>query len=818
MAVLCNGAKWFTKKLQKFHLNPHENLAYQQSFYKIVTTISNLKDNCNQFRYNSDINIQEIKKLDSYYDSNRSLMDCFTPNFWKMRGLRNKYLKNWDGTNGAFKSYLLMHDEILNFKSNQQNNSSPFIINELNPQSLLDAYSIILPMLQTMDDLNNVIVKLFPAVKEKFERLSIETCSEIVKLFETVIATKDQVNALEAKIIDMYEQLNFYFEIPHDFSFENNEVFENLLRTIIDIDSIDAIDLCLVKMNNVISKQMIIDKLLHIDLKWSQYIHDNVIKSWVDEIRSLYPELRTFDKNSFHKKIKQFVTLEDDHRNSARDFVNNTLFKRWNKGAGEFEGLSLLKKEANKRNKVIPPREILEKGAASTMFKLKPCWLMSPLSISQILPLEMGLFDTIIFDEASQVRVEDAIPAIYRANSMVVVGDMKQMPPTNFFSGSDSTDDDDEEETVELSSSILDLAAQIYPSEILEWHYRSRSEALIAYSNRAFYGGRLIAVPNPNYITEGDVIKFHIVNNAYFTQNDGNSTEAEAIVDRLSQLLKNEPNRSFGIIALGQTQMLAIEDAIERKRSSDLAFQKAIEKAENHMEGEVDAGLFVKNLENVQGDERDIIIISVGYAAANPNRKVYMNFGPLSKVGGGCRLNVAITRAKHKIEVFCSFDPNLISTEEADFSRNPDLVLFGRYLKYTKAISEKSHTEALSILNSFGIGGVITSRKSSNFSKNVKKRLEELGYQVSAEVGSSGFYIDLAIHHPVIQTNFVLGIECDGAIFHSTPYARDRDKIRQELLESRGWKIARVWSQDWSRNWQAEIAKLDLELKEIISS
>jgi superfamily I DNA and/or RNA helicase len=444
---------------------------------------------------------------------------------------------------------------------------------------------------------------------------------------------------------------------------------------------------------------------------------------------------------------------------------------------------------------------------------------MSPLSISQILPMEIGLFDTIIFDEASQVRVEDAIPSIYRANSMVVVGDMKQMPPTNFFTQPDNSNEEDEDNGLtDLSPSILDLAAQIYPSEMLEWHYRSRSEALIAYSNRAFYGGRLIAVPNPHFITEGDAINFHIIPDAYSVKGNGNKTEAKAVVQRLAELLATEPTKSFGIIAMGQPQMLAIEEAIEERKATDTRFQKALTSAENYMENGVDAGLFVKNLENVQGDERDIILLSVGYSAPEPNKKVNMNFGPLSKQGGGCRLNVAITRAKQKIEVFCSFDPNIIPTDESNFTKNPDLVIFGRYLKYAKAISEGREIDALSILDSFGVGAAITTRKSSNFNKDVKRRLEELGYSVSAEIGSSGFYIDLAVHHPVIQSNFILGIECDGAMFHSTPYARDRDKGRQALLESRGWKIARVWSQDWSRNWQAEINKLDNELKSIFKS
>jgi hypothetical protein len=194
--------------------------------------------------------------------------------------------------------------------------------------------------------------------------------------------------------------------------------------------------------------------------------------------------------------------------------------------------------------------------------------------------------------------------------------------------------------------------------------------------------------------------------------------------------------------------MLAIEDVIEQKQLTDTRFRNMIDSARIFMDGEADAGLFIKNLENVQGDERDIILISVGYAPSAPGKNVYMNFGPLSKQGGARRLNVAITRAKESIEIFCSFDPNLVPTEENDFGKNPDLAVFGRYLKYASALSNKNYNEVKSILDSFGIGAVITAHKSSTFSKDVHRRLEALGYKVSAEIGSSGFYIDLGIHHP----------------------------------------------------------------------
>ncbi|PWY53885.1 hypothetical protein DGG96_19940 [Legionella qingyii] len=796
-------------------------MIYQKEIQEIIQVIESEKSHFDLI--NKNANDEIIRQLEMYYSISRSIFHWLTPNFWKMRNYRRQFLANWDGTNKSFKSYRLVKEAIKSFKSITQNKLLPLEINESDPEKIVQAFNTINPILKAISSIGDIMRKLGLFSNPELTSYNSQSATKIKQIFPDLYKAKINLEEQIEKLDKLKNELNQYFEKPIVSDTDNEKYnYDFLVEKMSDLEILDKIDLCL---NNIkssfncdLSKELMIKNLIPIDDSWDQYLISLVIKWWIDEVITQYPELRNFDRNNFLTKIESFKKIESEHRISAREFVNNAFSKRWGNGVGEFEGLSLLKKEANKQRKVLSPREIMERGALSTMLKLKPCWLMSPLSISQILPMEMGLFDIIIFDEASQVRVEDAIPSIYRANSMVVVGDPKQMPPTNFFSAVEFIDDDDDENESDLSQSILDLASQIYPSEVLEWHYRSRSESLIAFSNRAFYGGRLIAAPNPYYLTEGEVIKFHQINNAYFNQKEGNNVEAEALVDRLAQLFQINPEKSLGVIAMGQSQMIAIEDAIERRIHSDVSFKNNIKKARILSNGESDIPLFVKNLENVQGDERDLVLISVGYAPSSQGRKLHMNFGPLSKQGGGRRLNVAITRAKQSLEVFCSFDPNLIPTEEKDFTKNPDLVLFGRYLKYAKAINDKSYPEAKAILDSFGIGGAITTRKSSSFSKNVKRRLEELGYKVSAEIGSSGFYIDLGIHHPVIQTNFILGIECDGALFHSTPYARDRDKIRQELLESRGWKIERIWSQDWSRDWKAEIVRIDNILKGILNT
>lgn len=236
---------------------------------------------------------------------------------------------------------------------------------------------------------------------------------------------------------------------------------------------------------------------------------------------------------------------------------------------------------------------------------------------------------------------------------------MTKKSPTAFFFGA-AADDDDEGE--DISPSVLDLASQVYPSVFLEWHYRSRSESLIAFSNRAFYGGRLIAAPNPQTLTAGNAFNFHPVDNGYFNSKDGNAVEAKAVISHLIQLLKKEPERSYGVIAMGVSQTEALREALENRMMEDASVRNLIEKAFGHKDGEADAGLFIKNLENVQGDGRDTILMSVGYAPSGPEKDLRLGFGPLSMKGGGRRLNVAITRAKLAMHVFCSFSPSKIPT------------------------------------------------------------------------------------------------------------------------------------------------------------
>lgn len=774
---------------------------------------------CTGFHRSIRENAEEIDvaRLEDYYTLPKGVLDWLTPSYWSHRKLRVSVCENWDGTNKQFVGFRKYREAFNGLRRLSPTFHSTFSCTVRDSDG---TQRWVEEQLRTLRGLAGVCASAGRHAPKKINdavsasRLDFNTAMKSVAELRSL---SQRLQVLKEEAISSEQQMARYFT---RFSVSSKATdaldrVEKLIQAMNDLAVWDKFDVSTARAAEEFRlpqlREFVVGSFGSVGAAWSRIALGSTLQAWHDELIS-NDHLRTFRREDHLKQVSDFRSAADEHKRQSRQAVRLAFAKRWTT-SGDPSGVPLLRKESAKQRKVLSPREIMEKGALKTMLQLKPCWLMSPLSISQMLPLEMGLFDVIIFDEASQVRVEDAIPSIYRASTMIVVGDNKQMPPTNFFGGAASDDDEDEEE---ISPSVLDLAAQIYPSVLLEWHYRSRSESLIAFSNRAFYAGRLIAAPNPVDLAASGSLKFTQVPNAYFSMRDGNTVEADAVISKLIELLSANSKRSYGIIAMGVSQATALEEALEKRCANDASAKELVDRAINFTSGDSDAGLFIKNLENVQGDERDVILMSVGYAPAGPEKKMAMRFGPLSMKGGGRRLNVAITRAKSEMHVFSSFAPAEVKTDEETFNRNPDLCTFGRYLKYAEAISAGRTEAALGVLNSFGVAGTITNRKSSRFALDVKRRLEQNGFVVSAEIGSSGFFIDLAVHHPTIASNFVIGIECDGAIFHSTPYARDRDKIRQALLEDRGWKIERVWSQDWSRNWRSEVLRLEACIRQAL--
>jgi len=441
------------------------------------------------------------------------------------------------------------------------------------------------------------------------------------------------------------------------------------------------------------------------------------------------------------------------------------------------------------------------------LFKSVKIWLLTPEVVSEIIPLETGIFDLVVFDEASQMYVEKGIPSIYRAKKVVVAGDHKQLRPSSLGEGRNGIDYDDLPEDAEVNAaieeeSLLDLARFRYQDVLLNFHYRSKYEELIAFSNYAYYKGRLYVSPNANP-PELPPIQVHKMEEAMWVD-QSNREEAKYIVGMLKQFFQERTEgETIGIITFNSKQRDLIEDLIEEECGEDLEFAASY-KAElaRHKDGE-DIGLFIKNIENVQGDERDVIIFSIGYAR-NENGRLVRRFGWLNHKGGENRLNVAISRARKKIHIVTSFQPTELQVEDA---KNEGPRLLKKYLEYAFAVSEGDKDSAKQILLSFGDESNPGQNISfdSDFENQVYDALTEKGYQVDTQVGIGGYRIDLAIKR---DGKYILGIECDGRLYHSSKSARERDYHRQKYLESRGWRIHRIWSPNWWKHPEQEIEKI----------
>jgi very-short-patch-repair endonuclease len=419
--------------------------------------------------------------------------------------------------------------------------------------------------------------------------------------------------------------------------------------------------------------------------------------------------------------------------------------------------------------------------------------MMSPLSVTQYINTNVIHFDVLIFDEASQLRTEDVVPAIIRSNQVIVIGDNKQLPPTSFFATGDSQEDIDNQDDASYES-VLDECSKFMLGRRLKWHYRSQDERLIAFSNRHFYDSQLVTFPNPVQNPDLGVWFKHVPDGIYDRgKRRDNRREAQVVSQLALEHFQRFPEQSLGIIAFSEAQADAIREQIEilGKEYPDLETFCSDNSPQ----------FFLKALENVQGDERDAIILSVGYARDDQG-KLYLNFGPLNKLGGERRLNVAVTRAKSKITLVSSIvagDIDLTGTKSKGIKALHD------YLEYAASGGERlqgnSYTDTLKF--------------DSLFEEDVYHALVQQGYTIRTQVGCSGYRIDLAVVNNNRPGEFLLGIECDGASYHKSPTARDRDRLRQQVLERLGWKIHRIWSTDWFRNKPVQVRLLIEKIKQL---
>ena len=406
------------------------------------------------------------------------------------------------------------------------------------------------------------------------------------------------------------------------------------------------------------------------------------------------------------------------------------------------------------------------------------------------------------------------MPSVYRGNQIIIAGDEKQLPPSNLFRAG-YADEEDEEETkfdTDESVSLLNLAKRRFPEKILQWHYRSKYEELINFSNHAFYNGYVQIAPNVTPFREPPGIEWRRVEGRWLNQS--NEVEAEEVVSQLKRILQQQPGKTVGVITFNSKQQSKVQDVIDKVVTEDEEFRTLYSEL---MARDLDERLFVKNIENVQGDQRDIIVFSIGYAK-NEEGKVYNRFGSLNQKGGENRLNVAVTRAKEGIIVVSSIEPvelNVANTSE----RGPKLLK--SYLKYARAVSGGEIEGINAVIQEINetVNTHVVQQElhfDSPFEEQVYQQLRNIGYEVTTQVGMSGYRIDMAVVHPNDSSKFILGVECDGAMYHSSPSARERDVYRQRYLESRGWTIERIWSRNWWKNPINEIERIDHRIKELV--
>ena len=524
-------------------------------------------------------------------------------------------------------------------------------------------------------------------------------------------------------------------------------------------------------------------------------------KAFVNDLLQKVPDLRNFDSKQFEASIDEFDKADSKYQELTKDVIVarltaqvNSLDRREKKIKDEF---SVITHETAKQRAYKPVRKLLSE-IPTIVKSLKPCFLMSPLSVAKYLDLEADKFDILIFDEASQIPVWDAIGAMGRAKQVIVVGDPKQLPPTNFFNRGSSEDDEIDDQLVSIRDleSILDSAIAVgIPSMYLKWHYRSRNEGLIAFSNYYYYDNNLSTFPSPNAKSNG--VRYVRCNGQYDRGHScTNRVEAQKVVDEVVRSLKDDElcKKSIGVITFNLAQQRLIENLLDEAR---LKYPEI----ESFFSSESDEPIFVKNLENVQGDERDIILFSICYAT-DINGVMTMNFGPLNKEGGERRLNVAITRAKEEVIVFSSLGSTQIDLSK---TRAKGVAQLKAYLEYAE--------HGIRTLYS-SISSASTHEYDSIFEEEVVKFIEANGYVTHTQVGCSGYRIDIGIVGN--SGRYVLGIECDGASYHSAATARDRDKLRQLVLESLGWKLYRIWSTEWWRDRKHAEEKLLQRIREAI--
>ena len=522
-------------------------------------------------------------------------------------------------------------------------------------------------------------------------------------------------------------------------------------------------------------------------------------------------EVRNFNSYALEQSRQRFVRRDKDHVDQTPARIRRAVAVKatdvMNTRPTETQSI---RAEAGKRSRHQSPRAAFRRTTSEVLIALRPAWMISPLMVAEMLPQTQDLFDVVIFDEASQIPPEEAIGSLARAKQAVIAGDNRQLPPTDFFREAhvDDADDFEEDDEPDLPvatntaafESILDFSSSVLPlrKQMLEWHYRSRDSRLIAFSNEHLYEGAMTTFPGTR--EEGPFTHHSIEHRPIPAMNQrsnrSNPDEVDRVVELVLEHARTRPTESLGVIAFGQEHASKIQEGLDSRRNTLID-----ERSEAFFESHASEPFFVKNIERVQGDERDVIILSVGYRKNNDGRLAY-RFGALNNQGGERRLNVAISRARSHLHLVSSFshidmEPGRSSAQGVELLR-----LYMEYVSSGGMRLSNGHTDHP--LNAFEL--------------DVKTGLDERGIPHTSQYGVSGYRIDFALAHPDRPGQFVLAVEADGDSYHNLPTVRDRDRLRQSVLEDKGWNFHRLSSTAWTRNRQNELDKIEQAWRQAVEA
>lgn len=647
--------------------------------------------------------------------------------------------------------------------------------------------------------------QLYEEEEAKYIRTFTENAQAINAMMTEVFSLMDVLsNEGKVKILKaLVEPKNILAQIKNiEASIKSYDYYQELM---VSIYGLDTIDLMLLEYAFTHGK----------DVKYMEVMLDNLLEFIIlEHIQTIE---KTEEFNEFYLYYNRFNQITDEIQALMQNNESQTskiIHSYWNDQMQIFLGdanYKEMKRQAEKKRRLWPIRNLIFEFT-NLLFTMYPCWLMSPETVSEVLPLKNDIFDLIIFDEASQMFVENAIPTIYRGAKIVIAGDDQQLRPTSAFLAR-VEENDDEVIDIKIAAaleeeSLLDLAKVTYTPVHLNYHYRSEFEELIQFSNHAFYNGRLNVSPNRvkcNYDKTAPIERIKVDGR---WEDRRNNVEANRIVDLVDQLLRTRNNKeSIGIITFNINQKDLIEDLLETRCQIDETFKTLYLEEQQRRHKEEDVSIFVKNIENVQGDERDIIIFSVGYAP-NEAGKISVNFGSLSQDGGENRLNVAISRAKKKSYVVTSIEPEVLMVSQ---TKNRGAKLFKQYLHYAKEVSDQAKERQDLLLQRLSSQESLEAQETDTFVEELSVALRQDGFRVDNHVGRGRYQIDAAIWDENRQA-YILGIETDSAVYTSGQSLLERDVYRQRFYQVRDWDVLRVWTYDWWKDRQGVLDQIKKHL------